>query len=1332
MPATDKFVHDLKKVHVVFAVSAFALLAVTIWMMAADHNDPWRPIQKKGFNLDAERTSREIDLAKDDEFLTKQQQLEQQRAAADDSLEAIQTQVDDLTAQFDEADRLFGVAEAHEKERREYLGVARANYDIGVRDNLPATELERLKQKFNAEQDQVDVLALQTERRQTDRNEALQALGDLTKERDGFVAQLTELQSETAALEKSRQQIAPTGLSGIKRTLMEWPIIDGFNSHLRIHQDWLPDLEQVLGMTSTARFDRCRTCHMNVDKIESGNLPAYPFGHPSSESIDDWIDENKYPHPYATHPRPDLYLTASSPHPVGTFGCTICHEGQGSGTDFTNAAHYFNDPHEYHEWQDEHGFKTNHFWEYPMYPKRFQEASCIKCHHRVIELATNPEFGESAPKVVEGYDLIKRYGCFGCHEINGYKNGDPIGPDIRLEPQTEEQKQKVDSDPSLFAGEMRKVGPSFRHVGDKTSDAWLQFWTEEPMRFRPTTRMPQFFGLSDQFKAHGGDETAETFEPVEIAGIAHYLLDKSEPLDLVHPDENYEPNAERGKELFATRGCLGCHSHKDFPDITEDFGPELSRVYAKLLPGKAGFDWLYTWVKDPMRHHPRTKMPNLFLEPYTLGEVHIDPAADIAAYLTTKDEQDTSLEFSHATKNTVDESALLDLTRLHLPLSADDKNAVLADGGQFPLDASGTVKGDEVELVFRGSAVAGGDQTTFKADFDATAVGLGPNSELAWTSGKNRGRKYKVASFNSGAGSLTLADALNEPPAAGDTFVVNGPITHDMLLNYVGRRSISRFGCYGCHDIPGFKEARPIGTTLQAWGRKETSKLAPEHIEHWLHHHGEPDGSSTHDRAQEAVRRAEADEFATEEDEQNELSAAYFYESLSHHGRAGFLWQKLRQPRSYDYEKADTKRYDERLRMPKFPLDEQQIEAIATFVLGLVAEPPSSEYLYKPEGPAHDRVEGELLINKYNCAACHILDLPEVEYGVGPDELVSTPITPADHPAAIEKLLELNPPRSGKTGKTIEVGEGDDKQTLSVINFHGLLFQRPDAELDLEDREHYFDLWETLDVDDVRLLPGSRMIVPEASLVSEKPARGGKFAEWLVERLMKTTTQGTRALAWQKSPPPLYREGVKVQTPWLYEFLLDPGRIRHETVLRMPKFNMSPDEAKTLANYFAAVDGAGYPYQHIDQREPQYIEMKNRELEDVLAGGNEKYLTQSWKTLNAPLCIKCHSLAGRTVKVADPKKDVRGPDLDGISRRIRPDWLLVWLFKPQWVTPYTSMPANFPAGQDQFPDLLGGNASDQIVGVRDALMNYYRLIETEGVTIYEPPTPTAAPPAGEE
>ena len=35
--------------------------------------------------------------------------------------------------------------------------------------------------------------------------------------------------------------------------------------------------------------------------------------------------------------------------------------------------------------------------------------------------------------------------------------------------------------------------------------------------------------------------------------------------------------------------------------------------------------------------------------------------------------------------------------------------------------------------------------------------------------------------------------------------------------------------------------------------------------------------------------------------------------------------------------------------MPQFPFDHEQREAIITFVLGLIADPPNAKYIYKPD-----------------------------------------------------------------------------------------------------------------------------------------------------------------------------------------------------------------------------------------------------------------------------------------------------------------------------------------------------------------------------------------------
>ena len=87
-------------------------------------------------------------------------------------------------------------------------------------------------------------------------------------------------------------------------------------------------------------------------------------------------------------------------------------------------------------------------------------------------------------------------------------------------------------------------------------------------------------------------------------------------------------------------------------------------------------------------------------------------------------------------------------------------------------------------------------------------------------------------------------------------------------------------------------------------------------------------------------------------------------------------------------------------------------------------------------------------------------------------------------------------------------------------------------------------------------------------------------------------------------PPPLVREGERVQPGWLYQFLLNPTPVRPQThmLLRMPRFNMSTEEAMTLVNYFGSYskldnpdEELSFPYVKIPQRNNGYWRQKSEE-----------------------------------------------------------------------------------------------------------------------------------------
>ncbi|MCH8828674.1 MAG: c-type cytochrome [Planctomycetes bacterium] len=1392
--------------HVIFAASSVAMLAVTVWMLADDHSQEWHDHQRTFEQIEALRLRAKIGAIKTGKFTRELAALEKEIADAQAQLDANAAEYEKKKEAVDEADLKFVLKEAALKTQRAERDVARANRNIAIRDKKSTETIAKLRTIYEQEQQKVDAMTVEVEQLQKSKKAAVTASRQITRRLDIAKEKYKEKSKEVVQLNKSLLKLDPDDWrNSLKRKMMELPIVQGFNQSRKPKMDWIADLPIKMGMTTASRYDHCRTCHLGMDKTDQDKrgrkIPMFPHGEPAGNTPVDWVAENKYPHPYSTHANFELFVTPGSPHPVSKFGCTICHDGDGSGVKFQHAEHSPNHPQQGVAWKKKWGYHSNHFWEYPMQPSRFIESSCIKCHHQMEELGAHPKFKASAPKVTRGYRLMQKFGCFGCHEIRGFEGDNSIGPDIRLEPPWSEAAKQLRSDRvfrnegteknrsgasgisfdavhqlaaeivrhpdesiaarralrtlllqdvlhkkaaagkisgsdpvaqlrrldlqylsresqslvDLFKdvarpGKYRKVGPSLRHIAEKTTQNFVRVWVRDPRAFRKTTKMPQFFDLTNQQDGH-----AQNLTPIEIAAVAQYLFDKSQPLDaapLDPPRDLSKPaNAKRGKKAFAELGCVACHLREDVKGSFANFGPDLTRISEKIKRDKndPNFStWLYTWIRDPQRYHSRTKMPNLFLGPkYNIVKgkkvFDSDPAADITAYLL-----DGKQTYTTETKPKIDSDRLQELMQLYL--SSKDLTTAQFDNFMtsriYPKKDLRRVKGDEIEL--------------------ALGTRDGKPSDSQW---------------------------------------------QRVQLAYIGRRTISRYGCYACHDIPGFEKARPIGTTLQDWGRKDTTKLDLVHIEEYLQHHGEADGSSTLKRAEAAYKRAVANDFPTDTVKQRrhkerELAATFFYRSLLHHGRAGFFWQKLRAPRSYDYEVTQTKRYDERLRMPRFTFmqdskeNEAAIEDIATFVLGLVADPPPPKFQYTPKGAAVDRDEGERLLRKYNCTGCHMLELPKVTYwashetfpfyiGESPEERAGRRKPDV---LGVNLLRELMPTRLVLTGMTQSV----KTVKKSLISFRGLPFHDASENDDEDNEAATYLLWELLRIEGLEFQPGANRIgVPVKDLVSFEPGRGGQFTEWLYRRLkqeFKRDEQSPEAsktfLIRNKLPPVLWREGYKVQTPWLYQFLRNPHVIRPMAILRMPRFNLSRQDAKTLANYFAAVDGVPYPYQRVAQRTPAYAQQQNRELNFPKPGQQHSdYLSQSWKLLtNKKLCLACHNVAGiGRQKLATEKEDIRGPDLRYAADRLRPRWARLWIADPRWITPHTKMPPPFSldspkfppsaaAGSirwlpvafsldsPKFPESFDGNAEIQLRAVRDALMNYPRLLEKHKNTKFEYPT----------
>jgi len=524
----------------------------------------------------------------------------------------------------------------------------------------------------------------------------------------------------------------------------------------------------------------------------------------------------------------------------------------------------------------------------------------------------------------------------------------------------------------------------------------------------------------------------------------------------------------------------------------------------------------------------------------------------------------------------------------------------------------------------------------------------------------------------------------------------------------VGRKTVAQYGCFSCHEISGMEDMMPIGTELSTWGSKTVDKL----------------------------------DFA--------FGGDLF--GLDHNYREGWLMQKLHQPRSYDRDKV--KNPTEKLRMPWFNFTDQQVQEIATFVVGLVNDEVQHADMEPDRGQAA-RDAGMRVVRQKNCVACHMIDPGTVTY-IDADDVQRT---------VTAELLAVGdsdlPPRHDVASLDAALKAADEEEI-------GIQFLRPEPQLEMPigerdffDRENLIALGAPHGGDFIEVL--TRYYFEGIDSVTADPDGEGRVED--VDGVLRDfTDQPYEKVRWTYAPPVLWNEGGKVQRQWFFEFLGDVIPLRHQIRVRMPSFKFASGEAEAVADYFAyksvkewpanfarrarlaleadldkAAKGAG-----IDA--DTFLAIENDSAPDIAANFHKVRAWAEGEGFEMPPppdphyeatmlrssaylarreaeepghlqigesiavdvvnCYQCHFRQG-VAPASDPL--TWAPDLAGVSTRLREDWVRTWLRDPSLVYPGTSMPANFssptPQYQDQYPNSTN---EDQIRVVLEWLFNFDR------------------------
>ena len=267
--------------------------------------------------------------------------------------------------------------------------------------------------------------------------------------------------------------------------------------------------------------------------------------------------------------------------------------------------------------------------------------------------------------------------------------------------------------------------------------------------------------------------------------------------------------------------------------------------------------------------------------------------------------------------------------------------------------------------------------------------------------------------------------------------------------------------------------------------------------------------------------------------------------------------------------------------------------------------------------------------------------------------------------------------------------------------------------IDLTENELTVQLWRPVTIRGYTFNVGDNVTLDQ-NKVHRQASEGGGFA-WLYATTQAEKTGSPFAGFWNRLPPPLLREGNKVQTPWLTAFLKDPYAIRPAAQLRMPRFHYGKTEKESgretdeIANYFAARDRAEFPYQAIEERRPTYLAERSKAHPNYLSGGWEMM------TSKASPCLQCHAI-GASKPTGTGPTIVNGPDLRQVAPRFRPGYLEEWLANPRRLVPYTAMPQNIaPHGAIQMPvpKTFENQPMEMVRAIRDTLLNYVDAVELQ-------------------
>jgi hypothetical protein len=377
--------------------------------------------------------------------------------------------------------------------------------------------------------------------------------------------------------------------------------------------------------------------------------------------------------------------------------------------------------------------------------------------------------------------------------------------------------------------------------------------------------------------------------------------------------------------------------------------------------------------------------------------------------------------------------------------------------------------------------------------------------------------------------------------------------------------------------------------------------------------------------------------------------------------------------------------------MPSLRLSPEDAEDIATYLVTLKRQEPSSYSSASFMDDPNLKAEGKKWVQHFGCAGCHEISGLEDEGRIGTELTVegSKPIERLDFALLTEAAQRGGHEPITDPNDLARLPEGPAKAPWYD---HKGFFEHKLAEPDIWDQGKIKPELEKLRMpnlhltkEQIRSLTTFLIGSQESSLPASYQYRPLDYRRdiqegwWIIKKYncmgchqlipgqktsLMTMSRYQGADGQEQLPPKLLTEGARVDPQWLLQFLSNPALSEHDTnrngvrsylQVRMPTFSFSENELGKLVRFFQALSRQPLPY--VPETVP-------------VLSAKETEMARSLFSSPAAPCLKCHA-------TGDPAHDrtATAPNFLQAKGRLKADWVERWIIDPQAISPGTSMPS---------------------------------------------------------